>query len=74
MKPLSTDTPDAPAPTTPVRPGRLALRVSGARVGSLARPTADGAVGVGGAVMGRGLPTRRLGLRVHTNSIRSDEE
>ena len=64
MKPLSTDSPDAPATsTTPARPARLSLRVSGSKVGSTARPAADG------AITGRSLPTRRFGLRIHTNGL-----
>jgi hypothetical protein len=69
MKPLSTDSPDAPATSsTPARPARLSLRVSGSKVGSAARPTADG------AIVGRGLPTRRFGLRIHTNGIGSPDD
>jgi hypothetical protein len=70
MKPLSTDSPDAPATTSTLtaRPARLALRVSGSKVGTAARPAADGAVG------GRGLPTRRFGLRIHTNALGSNND
>jgi len=64
------DEPYTVEPVTPREPlvaRKLALPVSGARIGSLARPAADGAVPK--------LPTGRFGLRVHSSRlVRGDEE
>lgn len=60
----------APTPaTTGLRTSMLgtrgiALRVSGARVGSAARPTADG------AATGYGLAKPRFGLRAHASRLK----
>ena len=44
-----------------MKPPKFSLRVSGARIGSVARPVEDGAVAI--------APARRLGLRVHASSL-----
>ena len=51
--------PDDAPPSS--RPRKLTLRVSGARVGSVARPVQDGATRI--------APGRRLGLRVHSSAL-----
>jgi hypothetical protein len=64
MSEYDDDAPPAPRlPLTP-RPPRLGMRVSGARIGDLARPAPDGATLVP-------APARRLGLRTNTTTLRS---
>ncbi len=55
--------PDDDVLTAPARvvPRKLALRVSGARLGSNVRPTTPGVVAVS--------PTHRFGLRVHSSAL-----
>lgn len=54
----------APTPVTSGLRRGFALRVSGARVGSAVRPTADG------AATGYGLAKPRFGLRAHASRLK----
>ena len=67
---VTTVGPTGPSETSSVAPGRLpprklALRVSGARVGTTARPVADAALTGNTAA----APTHRLGLRIHSSPL-----
>lgn len=67
MKPVITNlenvltTSDTPAAR--IAPKKLSLRVSGSRIGSLARPATDGVIAAAT------LPAVRLGLRTHTSML-----
>ena len=52
---------EAPSVDASAMPRKLSFRVSGSRVGAVARPVADGAIAV--------APAKRFGLRVHTSSM-----
>ncbi|MBS1120645.1 MAG: hypothetical protein H6Q90_2873 [Deltaproteobacteria bacterium] len=68
--PVTPPTDESPKQPLVARPPRLQLRVSGARVGSASRPTTSGPAAAGYKPAIRSdLPTRQLGLRVHTANL-----
>jgi hypothetical protein len=68
MKPVITNldnvltTIDAPAREPRLVPKKLSLRVSGSRIGTLARPATDGVIAAAA------IPATRMGMRMHDAS------